>query len=83
MATTGRIAWKKIKKMLDKCTESWHFKDKVHKRWVYADGIDTSYKLPQGSHGSKNPEIEIGHIRGLVRHFDIGDCAKKHLEQLR
>lgn len=83
MATRGQIPWKKIKKMLHKCTESWWSKDKTHKRWVYVEGKKGSFKLPLGSHGSKNPEIELGHVRGLARYFDLEACAKQHLEQLR
>ena len=84
MVTRGRIAWKQIRKMLDDCTDGWHFTDKTHKRWIYVGDHPSSYKLPRGAHGKRtNPEIEVGHVRGLVRHFDIVDCAKEHLEQLR
>lgn len=83
MTTRGLIAWKKISKMLKRCLGEWWYEDKTHKRWVYAEGRESSFKLPLGPHGSKNPEIEIGHVRGMVRHFDIQECAEGELEQLR
>ncbi len=83
MSTRGQIPWKQIQKMLGKCTDGWRFVDKTHKRWVYVDGHPGSFKLPMGAHGSRNPEIEIGHVRGMARHFEITDCAKQQLEQLR
>jgi hypothetical protein len=68
--------------MLDACAPGWWMKDKTHKRWVYA-GDRESYKLPRGPHGKRQRYgIEMGHIKGMIRHFDIEDCAKKHLRQL-
>jgi len=26
----------------------------------------------------KHSQIELGHIRKMVRHFDLAECAKKH-----
>ena len=55
-------------------------KDKVHKRWVYF-GDRPSYKLPRGPHGKRQRySIEIGHVKGMLRHFDIEECAKREAQ---
>lgn len=83
MGTRGQVRWKKIAEMLDVCAEGWHAKPKKHLLWVYHGGKKAT--LPLGEHGASraNPEIEIGHLRGLTRQFGIVDCAKAELEILR
>lgn len=69
--------------MLDVCAPGWSDKVKVHRRWVYYGKL--RFMLPLGKHGAgrNNPELEIGHVRGMARHFGIMDCAKKQIELLR
>jgi hypothetical protein len=82
VVTRGQIPWKAVRKMLDVCEDGWRYEDKVHKRWLYYRGRRAF--LPLGKHGHRrNPEIEVGHIRGLVRQLGIDDCAKQELELLR
>lgn len=39
--------------------------------------------LPLGEHGArKNPEIQIGFVRSLARHFEILECARRHIPNL-
>ena len=83
MATHGLIAWKKIAKMLNECARGWREEAKIHKKWIYFGNFEP-FKLPLGEHGKRdNPDIQVGHVRGLVRHFDIAECAEGELEQLR
>jgi hypothetical protein len=83
VSTLGPIPWKSIKKMLDGCAPGWRYVDKKHKRWVYF-GAGEPFKLPLGPHGKRqHHDLQVGHVRALARHFDIIDCAKQHLEQLR
>lgn len=83
MASRGQVRWKDISRMLDVCAAGWTCEIKTHRRWVYYGGL--KFTLPLGKHGKgrANAEIEIGHVRALVRQFDILDCAKSKLEVLR
>ena len=82
MATRGQVRLKNILKMLRKCAPGYTFEEKTHLHWVRYQG--RTFRLPQGKHGvGNNAEIEIGHVRGLVKHLDIDpDCAKRQLPQL-
>jgi hypothetical protein len=83
VATLGLIPWKTVQKMLNACADGWRFRDKKHKRWLYY-GDREPFKLPLGPHGKRQQhDLQIGHIRGLVRHLGISDCAAQHIEQLR
>jgi len=65
--------------MLDDCTPGAVIESKPHKNWVlWGDKI--WWNLPLGKHGNRqNPEIEVGHVKRMMRHFGVLDCAKKHL----
>lgn len=83
MGSRGQVSFQKIVKMLKECAPGHSMERKVHNFWVRANGR-TFRSLPTGKHGAKNPEIEVGHIRHMVRHLGIDeDCAKTHLPQLR
>ena len=72
----------RVQKMLDACASGYSIKKKLHKRWVQYNG-KTAF-LPKGEHGSKDPEIEKGHIKHMVNHLEIDwECAKQHLPILR
>ena len=82
MTSSGMVPWRDIRKMLDVCAPGWRMKDKVHKRWIYV-GAGPSYKLPRGPHGKRQRySIEIGHVKGMLRHFDIEECGQRELKQL-
>jgi hypothetical protein len=39
--------------------------------------------LPTGKHGAADPEIELGHVKQMVKQLGIDeDCARKYLPQL-
>ncbi|MEE8584837.1 MAG: hypothetical protein V3T83_08300 [Acidobacteriota bacterium] len=81
MASTGQIQFKLVKKMLENCAKGYSMNPQTHRIWVYYDGREAS--LPKGPHGKRrNRSIEIGHIRHMVHHFQIEECASQHLPQL-
>jgi hypothetical protein len=46
----------------------------------------TYYRFPAGPHGKnrggKRYRVEIGHVKNLVRLFEVRECAKNHFDQL-
>lgn len=39
--------------------------------------------LPLGAHGAKDPEIQLGVVKKMIRHLEIDlDCAYKYLPQI-
>ncbi|MFP3939308.1 MAG: hypothetical protein ACLF0P_03280 [Thermoanaerobaculia bacterium] len=82
MATFGQVPWKHIRKMLDECAPGWRYRDKTHKRWVYY-GDYPIFRLPLGPHGKRqHHSIEVGHVKAMVRHLEIEECARRILKQL-
>lgn len=69
--------------MLDACAPGARIESKKHRNWVYYSTYPIFRNLPTGEHGTRtNPEIQIGWVRKLVRHFEIYDCAKQHIANL-
>ena len=66
--------------MLDECAKGYTRKSSDEYWTVRFNG--RSYRsLPLGPHGArKNPDIETGHVRSMVRFFEIKDCADKVLD---
>lgn len=83
MGSRGQIRLRKILKMLKKCAPGYTLEEKTHLHWIRYEGRKAT--LPQGEHGrGKNAEIEIGHVRNLVRALEIPeDCVSKYLPQVR
>jgi hypothetical protein len=82
LVSSGCISFKEIREMLDACAPGARIVPKKHRNWVLYNG-KTYRNLPLGEHGArKNPEIEIGHVRKLARHFEILPCAKSHIPNL-
>jgi len=69
--------------MLDVCLPGYRRKERTH-NWCISAG-DRSYpRIPRDTHNKRhNPDIQIGHVRSLVRFFDIRECAESQLPQLR
>ena len=67
-------------RMLDGCLPGHERIQKLH-RWNVKHGGRIYYEVPLGKHGArKNPEIEAGHIRGLVKFFAIPkSCYERFL----
>lgn len=82
MVTKGTIPLKKIWKMLDNCAPGWAKKKNQHNWSVLYNGR-TYPRVPLGEHGARhNPSIQIGHVRQMVRFFEIEDCARKQIQAL-
>lgn len=69
--------------MLDDCAPGYSKTEGDH-YWLirHADGKKIFPTLPTGKHGAGRPDAEIGHVRQLVRLFDIQNCAAKHFPGL-
>lgn len=70
---------KEIWAMLDMCALGHSVKEKTHHYAVTYQG-KTYATLPKGAHGKKEgvADIQIGHIRKMVRHLEIDpDCAAR------
>jgi hypothetical protein len=84
MTSFGQIALKDIWRMLDDCAPGHTRKAREHNHCIQFEGrIFPS--LPLGKHGKrKNPQIEAGHVKQMVRQLEIDpDCTKRHLPQLK
>lgn len=83
MATKGTVRLNKIWEMLDECAPGYTSQTKEHYIWVTFNE-NTFRSLPKGRHGAKNPEIQVGHIRAMIRFLGIDmECAQGELEVLR
>jgi hypothetical protein len=83
MSSSGRVSLKDIQGMLAQCATGHTIVRKKHHYWVSFNGA-TFQGLPTGEHGERNPEIQIGIIRHMIRQLGIDmECAKKHLQVLR
>lgn len=81
MSSKGQVKLRKIWKMLDACAPGYQIREGKHKFIVMWKGR-TFPDLPKGQHGKKS-EIELGHVRRMIRMLGIdGKCAKKKLKQL-
>jgi hypothetical protein len=68
--------------MLDECVPG-HSRIRGDHYWSIAhpDGKRVFPAFPTGSHGARRPEAEIGHVRALVRLFEIpAECVSKHCQ---
>jgi hypothetical protein len=67
-------------RMLDSCLAGYEAIQKPH-RWNVKFNGRVYHEIPLGRHGArKNPEIETGHIRGLVQFFGIeSECYSQFL----
>jgi hypothetical protein len=68
--------------MLDVCAPGWKKKARTHNYLVQWKALRYP-ALPRGEHGRTNPDIQLSHVRKLVRHFGIETCAKEQLPALR
>lgn len=75
------VKLKDIFSMLDECAPGHHRREN-QEYWLVTYNKKSYRGLPRGPHGRRvNPDIETGHVRALVRHFDISrDCVSKHLD---
>ena len=77
MVSSGQVSFRKISEILDRCAPDHITKDTTHKRFVYFGG--KMAVLPRGPHGRrKKYDIEIGHVKQLIRLFNLCDCVRTH-----
>ena len=69
------VALDEVWSMLDKCLAG--YERKASKEYWTIKHQGRSYRrIPIGPHGRKNKvQVEAGHIRSLVRFFEIRECA--------
>jgi hypothetical protein len=73
------IALKAVWEMLMKCAIGYNRRATKHYWRVTYEG-KTYATLPLGEHGRRtNPQIEAGHIRKMLRHLGIEECARSQL----
>ena len=83
MATNGTIRLTAIREMLTHCAPGYEMQPKEHRIWIRFGG-KLYPSLPKGKHGRMaGAEIEIGHVKRMVRFFGLRDCARKILPQLK
>ena len=65
--------------MLDACAEGWTKKEGPHNFSVFYG--KKWHSMPTGAHGKGKGrgEVEISHVHGLLRKFDIEDCGNAFL----
>jgi hypothetical protein len=69
--------------MLDVCLPGYARKQREH-NWLVTHGTRAYPRLPRNAHSKRaDPDVQIGHVRHLVRFFQIQECAEAQLEQLR
>jgi hypothetical protein len=71
-----------VEKMLRRCAEGAEVELKEHHYWVRYNGL-TFRSISKGRHGARIPDVEIGHVVGMIRHLGIDiDCARREIVQL-
>ena len=82
MSAKGQIPIRQVKKMLDDCAPGHTTRDTQHRKLIRYNG--KTHRFQKGPHGSQRSySVAIGQVRALAKDFEILDCAKAHLEQLR
>jgi hypothetical protein len=84
VSSFGTVEIQELWSMLDACAPGYSRKETLHNWRVMWRGR-TYPRLLLGKHGKRrNPGVEIGHVRNLVRQLEIPvDCANYHLPQLK
>jgi hypothetical protein len=80
MSSTGTILISEIRAMLNLCAPGHSFKAHGDHYYLVSYGRNRYPSLPRGAHGKKDPEIQRGHVKRMVRMLDIEECAKKALD---
>lgn len=78
MGGGGVIRLSVIWAALDHCLAG-HEKRETDHHWRITMGERTYPRLPVGGHGERDPEIQKGHLRRLVRFFGIEACVEEFL----
>jgi hypothetical protein len=77
VTSNGTVSLSDVWSMLDTCAPGHSRRAREH-NWLVIFGGKTYPRLPVGDHGARrHVEIQVGHIRSMVRHFGIFECASK------
>ena len=77
MVSSSQVSSGRFRKYSTAVHQVTQHKDTTHKRLVYFDG--KMAVLPRGPHGRrKKYNIEIGHVKQLIRLFNISDCVREY-----
>lgn len=81
MSTVRVVRLNDIIDMLADCAAGFSIEEKKHHYWVRYNGL-TFQQLPLGKHGRRaNVDIEYGHVRSMMRLFEIEECGAKHFKE--
>lgn len=73
---------KEVFAMLEHCLPG-HTRRKTDHHWQIRYEGRVYPTFPLGRHGRReNVDVQTGHVRRLVRFFDIADCAKERLPNI-
>lgn len=82
MSSFGQVKLSKVWKMLDSCADGYEAVEQQHSWRVMYKGR-TYPKLQLGKRSSATREVELGHVKKMIRHLGIDpECASRHLPQL-
>lgn len=82
MGHSGTTRLSAIREMLNCCAPDHGWTRQVHNYRVTYAGR-TFPRLPTGAHGSKDPEIQLGHVRQMVRQLELAsDCVNRFFPDL-
>ncbi len=86
MSGSGVIPIGDVWIMLNVCAPGYTAQDHTH-YWTVRWQAKTYPRLPLGGHGKRRrtgrAEIELGHVRRLVRFLAIETCAQEQIPQLK
>lgn len=78
MGSFGQVSLKTVWAMLDDCAPGHTRQLHTHHYCIRYNG-HTYPTFPKGEHGKADPPVQLGHVKRMVRLFDIYECAKKHV----
>jgi hypothetical protein len=82
MSSSGMIPLAEIWAMLDGCAVGHQRKQREH-NWLITHNGRSFPGLPVGPHGArKNVNIQVGHVKKMIRILGIAECAKKKIPRL-
>ena len=85
MSSFGVLSIGVVFEMLERCAPGFQAKMREHNYCLHWND-KTFPSLPLGDHGAKRStgraEIKIGHVRKLIRIFDIKACAESVIPSL-
>ncbi len=83
MGSFGLVRHSLVFRMLDLCAPGWSYKTGRHNICFRFQGRSFP-SLPSGEHGAKDPEVQLGKIKQMIRQLEISlDCAEREIPAQR